>query len=124
MVDTEDSKSSAPKACGFESRPGYHRPESKLTPKSRPGRVLLHALSAEMIPAGFPKLPSVKRHLGLAHPAESRRARKVPRRYGGPRLAMGGSRQLSPVLPAESEMAKSCGQGYSQGNQGCLMVVR
>ncbi len=23
MVDTEDSKSFAPKACGFESRPGY-----------------------------------------------------------------------------------------------------
>ncbi len=25
MVDTEDSKSFAPKACGFESRPGYQR---------------------------------------------------------------------------------------------------
>lgn len=23
MVDTEDSKSFAPKACGFKSRPGY-----------------------------------------------------------------------------------------------------
>ena len=65
MVDTEDSKSSAPKACGFESRPGYRRPESELELKSRPGRVLLHALRAEMIPAGFPKLLSVKPPVGM-----------------------------------------------------------
>ncbi len=31
MVDTEDSKSFAPKACGFESRPGYLGLVTKLT---------------------------------------------------------------------------------------------